>query len=245
MIFKLCPGIALIVALSALLCGPATARDAAEKRHEVDAGSFAIFVNGQRIATETFRIEQGATSSTATSEFKSESGQRTVQRAVLQITAAGELRRYEWHEISPGKAEITVEPADQFILERVIPNPPAKPAEQPFVLPASTMVLDDYFFSQREILVWRYLAEACGGKLQQCRPGRTSFGVLVPQQRTTTVVTLQYTGIEKVNVGRNERELRRISLKAAEEDEWILYLDSNLKLVRIDIPGQKSQVLRQ
>ena len=40
----------------------------------VDSGSFGVFVNGRRVATETFKIEQHAGGSMARSELKVEDG---------------------------------------------------------------------------------------------------------------------------------------------------------------------------
>ena len=32
-----------------------------------------------------------------------------------------------------------------------------KPAEQPFLMPSTTAILDNNFFVHREVLAWRYL----------------------------------------------------------------------------------------
>lgn len=214
------------------------------KSNTVDSGVFAISVNGQRIATESFQIQQSDTGSIATSEFKTERGDKSVQKSELQMTPAGDLRRYEWREISPGKAHLSVEPSDDFLMQQVTPNPPDRATQNPFVLPRSTMILDDYFFSHREILAWRYLAQACGGKLQQCRPGALQFGILVPQQRTPMMVTIEYAGPEKVTVAGKELQLNRLNMKT-EDADWQLYLDSNLKLIRIVVPSEQTEVVRQ
>jgi hypothetical protein len=216
-----------------------------DKPHVVDSGAFAIFVNGQRAGVETFHIEQGPGFSTATSEFKATIGEKAVQKAELQITAAGDLQRYEWRELSPGKAHILVEPSDQFILEHVVPNPPARPVDQPFLLPPATMILDDYFFSHREILLWRYLAVACAGNLQKCQPGRTSFGILIPSQHVPEMATLEYGGAEKVQTSAGEHSYSRFTLKVGDDPEWALYMDENFKLVRIVIASAKTEVVRE
>jgi hypothetical protein len=223
----------------------APALPAAEKPHTVDAGTFIVLVKGQRIATETFHIEQSATVNSASAEFKSESGEKAVQKAELQIAPTGDLRKYEWRELSPNKSQVVVEPSGEFLVERIIPDPPQRTIQQSFILPPSTVILDDYFFSQREILAWRYLAQVCGGKLEHCRPARTQFGVLVPRQRLTLTATLAYVGPEKVTVNGSERELNRINLKLGDDPEWALYLDANLKLIRIDIPAENTQVIRE
>src|SRR5947207_14031435 len=109
--------------------------------HMVDSRSFGVFINGRRVATETFSIQQNGTGSVATSEFKTETGaDPAIQSSELQLSAAGDLRKYQWKEISPGKAEAVVLPSDQFLMERSSNNPQAKQDEQPFLLPASTSI---------------------------------------------------------------------------------------------------------
>jgi len=240
-------GVALAVTvLLGALCPLGAARKPAEKTHSVDAGTFAVVVNGQQVATETFHLEQGASTSTLTSEFKSESGQKSAQKAELQLTAAGDLRQYEWQELSPEKAQIVVEPSDGIIVEHITPAPPAHPLQQPFMLPASTMILDDYFFSKREILLWRYLAQSCpNGKLEGCHPQRLQFGVLSPQQHAILMVTLEYAGAETIKLGDSERKLNRFNLQTEQDAPWALYVDSDVKLVRIEIPSEKTEVARQ
>jgi hypothetical protein len=224
------------LAATAAYAGPA-------KPRTVDSGTFGVFVRGQRVATENFQIQNSDAGSIATSEFKTQSGEKASHKTELQLTASGELRRYDWREITPGKAHLSIEPSEDFLLERIAPNPPEKASEHPFMLPRSSMVLDDYVFSHREILAWRYLAQACNGKLQDCHPGSLQFGVLVPQQRTSMLVTVEYVGPEKVTLGGKERELNRLNLKA-EDADWVLYLDGNLKLVRIAIPAEQTEVIR-
>jgi hypothetical protein len=236
----------LAIVLLSAFCPLWAAHKTVEKTKTVDAGTFTVVVNGQQVATETFRIEQGASASTVTSEFKSETGQKSAQKAVLQITPAGDLRQYEWQELSPDKAQITVEPSDGIILEHITPAPPAHPIQQPFVLPPSTMILDDYFFSQREVLLWRYLAQSCtNGKLEGCRPQRLQFGILAPQQHAVLMVTLEYAGPETVNVAGNQRTLNRFNLQTEQDPPWALYVDSDVKLVRIVIPSEKTVVERR
>jgi hypothetical protein len=214
----------------------------------VDTGSFSVLVNGQKVATESFSIEQSSSGSTATSQLREEgTGDKASQSSKMQLTASGDLIRYEWKESSPGKTQLEIVPNDQFLMERVTSNPGEKPAEQPFLLPASTVILDNNFFIHRELLAWRYLAQNCkqeNGKMQ-CLAGPTSFGTIVPQDRTSMRVTLEPVGNEKVQVRGAERELPRFNLKY-EGGEWALWLDANdhYKLVRIAIPSEKTEVVR-
>lgn len=233
---------ALVVAAVAASAAP---KGAEEKGREVDSGVFVVMVKGQQVATETFRIEQYGGYSAITSEFRAEEAAgKTAFRSVLQVLPSGELKHYEWREVSPGNAVLAVDPGDGLIYERITPNLPDKPSVQPLLLPLTTMVMDDYAFSHREVLAWRYLAQACNGELKDCRPPHADFGVLVPQQRSSMLVSVDYAGLDKVTIRGVERQLNRIDLKA-EEINWSLWLDADLKVVRIVIPGEKTEILRK
>jgi hypothetical protein len=213
----------------------------------VDSGSFGVFVNGQRVATETFSVQQVAGGSTATSQVKAEGGADPGQRSDLKISAGGDLVRYEWHDLGATKSELSVAPNDQFLVEHITMKAGEKASEQPFLMPSSTMVLDNNSFVQRELLAWRYLGSSCkpeNGKMQ-CPTTPAQFGVLVPQERTSMSVSLQLMGKEKVKIKGADRDLLKVSLKQ-ESGDWMLYLDDqdHFKLIRILVPGNSTEILR-
>lgn len=234
--------VACSVTLAVVLAAPLAW--AAQAKGNVDSGMFAVYVNRQQVATERFQIQQTGTGSTVISEFKLENGQqKSSQKAELQLTPMGDLRRYEWRELGPGKAHLEIEPSEDILIEQISPNPPEKTMKYPFMVARSTVVLDDYSFVQREILAWRYMAQACNGTLQGCKLAPLQFGALVPQQHAAALVTVQYAGLEKVQLGGKERELNRLNMKVDEVD-WILYLDGDLKLIRIVVPSAQTDVVR-
>jgi hypothetical protein len=214
-----------------------------ETSQSVDAGSFGIYVSGKRIATETFSVNQGPGGSLAKSQMKAEDG--GAQASELELGGAGELRHYEWHELSPGRAEATVSPNGEFLTEKLIPAPGEKPFEQPFLVGTTTSILDDFFFLHREILAWRYLASACTQEKGnfQCKGGKIQLGVLVPRQRASMLVSIQFVAREKVDIHGTMRELTKLSL-SSEAGDWWIWLDDSLKLIRIVIPAENTEVLR-
>jgi hypothetical protein len=212
----------------------------------VDSGSFGVFMNGKRVATETFSIHQGSTGSTVTSRFKTEANPDTAeQSSELQLTAAGELKSYEWKEISPGQSQATVLPSQDFLTERYGNSPTDKQHEQPFLLPASTSILDDYFFVQREVLAWKYFATSCkqekGGV--SCPKEKAQLGTLNAHSRASGLVNVQFSGREKIAIHGAEHELIRLDLKT-ESGDWTLWLDDQLKLQRIVDSGNTTEVVR-
>ncbi len=209
----------------------------------VDSGSFGVFVNRQRVATETFNIKQLPDGSITTSDIKIE-GSNQSQHSELQLSPSGTLIRYDWKETSGSeKGETTVTPSDQFIVERIKSGD--KYSEQPYLMPVSTAILDDYFFSQRELLLWRYLGSGCIKK-----PGETGcplepakYGFVIPRQRTSGLATISYIGKETVMLHGTAKELNKFSL-SSDFGDWLLYLDENNKLVRVLVPGEDTEVIR-
>ena len=202
----------------------------------VDSGSFGVFNGAHRVATETFSIKQDAEGSVVVSEFKSEQGeQKAAQSSELQLTGSVNLRHYQWKELIPDTIEATVEPNDTFLIERVSTAPNQKPRDQNFLLPASTSILDDYFFIQREVLAWKFLATVCKQEKAGlgCPPNqRAQFGTLNPHARSSMLVSIEFTGKDKVMVRGTERELSRFMLRS-ETGDWAIWLDDTFKVVRL------------
>ena len=234
--------IACIVAAVVLLAGLNAPAGEKDQGKVVDSGSFGIFVSGRRVATETFQITEKPEGSLARSEFKLADGSSS-QSADLHLLPSGDLRRYEWRDENP-KAQVVVELKNEFLVEQVTMGDAAKPTEIPFLLSASTSVLDDNFFVHRQILAWKYLASGCAPgtvTAQGCVYQRTQFGVIVPQQQRPQVISVEYAGKDKLPGG--ERELRRFKLEV-EGVEWTLWLDEHHKMVRVLVASQNIEVLR-
>jgi hypothetical protein len=241
---KLVRVVAILAGL--MLAVPAYAKEK-QSVEVVDSGSFGVYTSGHRVATETFSIKKGAEGTLVSSEFKSEQGeQKAVQSSELDLTPSVELRRYEWKELSPEKTGATVVPNDTFLIERFGDNQNEKQHEQNFLLPASTTILDDYFFVQREVLAWKYLASACRhdkGALQCPVKQKTQFGTLNPHARSSMSVSIEFIAREKLTLGSAEREFSRFLLRS-ETGDWAFWLDDQFKLVRLLADGQGTEVVR-
>ena len=221
-----------------------------EKDHEgqqVDAGSFGVFMSGHRVGTETFSIYQSNNGSVIKSEFKTENDpNQAVQESVMQLTSTGDIRRYEWKELSPEKAESVVIPNDQFLTQKWTSGPQDKPHEQPYLLSPSTSILDDYFFIHREVLVWRFLAVTCKqekGMVQCPIKQRAQFGTMDPRQHSSAPLSAEFLGREKMNFKGSQQEFNKIGFKT-EVGSWQLWLDNEYKVIRIVIEGDNTEVIR-
>jgi hypothetical protein len=238
------------MALFCLVLAAATAapkEPSKETGTPVDSGSFGVFMNGKRVATETFSIEQTSQGSVINSLFKTEQGQEQAsQSSELRLNANGELRRYEWKELSPGKTQAVVMPKDDFIMESVTHHPGDKAEEQPFMVPASTSILDDYFFVQREVLAWKFLALGCRqqkGEVQCPKDQKTHFGALNPHGRSALSVSMEFSGNEKLTIRGAEHDVSHYLLKS-DSGDWSLWLDDHNKLLRILMAGDNTEVVR-
>jgi hypothetical protein len=242
---RFCLLLLILAAISAVSAG-AEAKPTGDDGALVDSGSFGIFVKGRRVATESFHVYQNQQGSLTHSELKVEDGSTTIGQVTdLYLDPVGNLRSYKWSETSPGKASAVVEPDNQFLIQHIYKSPGEKAIDQPFLLSPATVILDDYFFIHRELLVWRYLGAGChlaGGKMD-CRLGKTQFPVLIPRQHISTLVYLEYLGLDQVKFKGKMRDLHRFRLDL-EDGSWYLWLDDSHHLVRILISSQNTEVLR-
>lgn len=240
------PAIAFVLTLAGSTLTHAADKKNPPKPQNVDSGTFGIFVKGQRVANETFTVQQQNDASVIKSQLKELIGSDPIsQKSDLEITGKGALLRYDWSQSSGGS--LSVFPDNEFLKERISNAPGAKPAEQAFLMPATSSILDNNFFIHREVLVWRYLAADCtpenGGLKCPKDPGE--FGVLVPQDRTSMHIRLELVGKEKVSIRGTERELLRLNLKG-ENFEWALWVDDKdqFKLIRALISADNTEVIR-
>jgi len=221
-----------------------------EKEHEgknVDSGSFGVFQNGHRVGTETFSIYQTSNGSVIQSEFKTENAPTpAVQTSEMQLTASGDIRRYEWNELSPEKAESVVLPNDDFLTQKWRTGPQQKEQEQPYLLPASTSILDDYFFIHREVLAWKFLGAACKqekGQVQCPLKQRAQFGTMNPHQHSSAPLSAEFLGREKVSLKGGQQDLIKLELKN-DAGTWQLWLDDQFKVMRMSVVGENTEVVR-
>ena len=216
------------------------------KAQVVDAGSFGIFVNGKRIGTETFHIEQGADVSVATSTIKVDEGAtRAEQSSEMRIEPNGNLRSYTWRSTAPVKEESIVEPNEEFLVEHITFSDQRK-QNVPYLLPLATVILDDNFFSHREILLWRYLASGCEMKDNQFRCIKTAFGVLVPRQHISGNATVELAGQEKIMVKGVQKELARVKVDN-DGVEWVLWVtdaEEHYKVMKMAVPASNVEIVR-
>ena len=220
-----------------------------EKEHEgklIDSGSFGVFQSGHRVGTETFSIYQTDGGSVVQSEFKTENAPvEAVQTSELQLTANGNIRRYDWKELSPERAESAVVPNEDFLNQRWSLGED-KGQEQPYLMPPSTSILDDYFFIQREVLAWKFLAASCKqekGQVQCPLKQRSQFGILNPHEHSSGQLSAEFLGREKLTLKSGQQDLIKLELKD-DAGTWQLWLDDQFKVMRLSVVGENTVVDR-
>lgn len=239
----------LFLLITLFTCAIAALAAAKEKEHEgtkIDAGSFGVFQNGHRVGTETFSIYQTSGGSVVESEFKTENAPVVaVQTSEMRLESNGDIRRYDWKELSPDKAQSTVLPNDDFLTQKWSTGE-EKEHEQPYLLSAKTSILDDYFFVHREVLAWKFLGASCKqdkAGLQCPLKQRAQFGTLNPHQHASAAMSAEFLGREKINLKSGPQDLLKVELKN-DAGTWQLWLDDQFKVMRLSIVGDNTEVER-
>ena len=213
----------------------------------IDEGSFAVFQSGQRVATEDFTIRQLAANSLTSAHLRLESGNSggmLEQTSDLALLPDGSLSRYEWKQLSPVRRSATVEPSDQVLVMHTVSG--GKTTDHSFFLTPATFILDDYVFSSREVLLWRYLSTSCRQRStgDGCDLIRARFPILVPRRNTSGEVYVEFKGYDDTPLNGRPQHLRHF-LMQTDGPDWHLWLDEKHKLLRISIPDSNIEVLRQ
>lgn len=213
----------------------------------VDSGTFSILVNGRRAAAENFKIEQSNVGNTISSELKyGAGGQEITQTAQMDFALNGDLKRYSWKENSASKGSVTVEPqSDGYLLTRTQDASMTEPKDSQHPLAPSTAILDDNLYSQLQVIVWKYLAISCGANTtgSGCATAPYKMPVFNPHIRESTLVTLTYKGAMKMKLNGVQGEYHLLEMEA-ENGKWQIYLNHDKKLVRVLIPSENIEVLR-
>lgn len=209
----------------------------------VDSGSFGIFLNGKRVGTEKFSIEQDADLGIISAELRVDDGStKAEQHSEMRVAPDGKLKIYKWQSMVPDHEESVVEAKDDFLVEHLTAADQKK-QDVPYILPLTTVILDDNFFSHREVLLWRYLQTGCELKNGNRDCGPSHFGALVPQQHIAINTTVELLGRDKTTINGVEKELNKFKLDA-DGVPWFLWMEDNYKVLKMTIPSGNIEVVR-
>jgi hypothetical protein len=197
-----------------------------------DKGKFRITVNGQLVGKEEFQIGPSGGNWVAHGSAQVQTPQGTSHvTGTLNIRSDGSPQRYEWSTEGAKKAAATV------VFEGVTANialrlDGAKPFTQQFTFNSPrVVVLDNNLYHQYSILAYLY---------DWGKKGVQSFSVLVPQEMTPGMVTMESLGKQS---GGGSAQLDELRVKT-EDNEIDLFLDGP-KLMRVLAPSANAEIVRE
>ncbi|MGA8038167.1 MAG: hypothetical protein WA823_07760 [Candidatus Acidiferrales bacterium] len=196
-----------------------------------DKGKFKILVNGQVMGKEEFEI--GSSGGNWLAHGNSEI---TTPQGVTKVTGTltarpdGTPEHYDWSTQGAKKASAAIAfNADVATAELHMDG--SRPYTQQFTFNSPMVViLDDNMYHQYQILAALYDME---------KKGPQTFAVLVPQELTPGVVTVDSLGKQDVD----NKKMEELRVKT-EDNEIDLYLDGN-KLMRLVAPAANAEVVRE
>jgi len=196
-----------------------------------EKGKFKIFVNGQQVGKEEFEIGSSGADWTVrgNSEIQSPQGNTHVS-GTLNLKADGTPVHYQWAMQGPKKASAEIA-FKGTVADVELHLEGARPYTQQFTFNSpQVVVLDNNLYHQYVVLARLY---------DWNKKGSQSFAVLVPQEMTPGIVTVDSLG--KQDVGGAKLEELRVKTEDLELD---LYLDGQ-KLVRIVAPSSSAEIIRE
>ncbi len=198
-----------------------------------DKGKFAIQLNGQTVGQEAFDISPagGGWATHSTTDLKPPDSPATRVTGTLTMQPDGAPISYQWSSqaektngahilFANGVAKITLEMQG------------ARPFEQDLIFGTPLIaVLDNNLYFQYAVLARVY---------DWTKRGTQNLPVLIPQDLTPGSITIESTGT--ANAGGKSYEGLRVTTS---DLEVLLYLDSNHRLMRLEVPAAKVSVFRE
>ncbi len=213
--------------------GPAQRKAAAPRRFAPDKAKLKILLDGQPVGAEEFEIAASGdawTAKGATELHVPEGGSARVT-ATLQLRGDGSPKSYEW--TSQGEKKNGARIAFEGGVAKIqLEMEGAKPFQQELTFGTPMVaVLDNNLYHHYEVLARVY---------DWNKKGAQTFPVLIPQDLTPGSIVVEATGSQAVD-GKSYEGLR----VATSDLEVLLYLDSNRRLMRLEVPSSKVSVVRE
>jgi hypothetical protein len=198
-----------------------------------DKGKFTIKLDGQTVGHEEFEIAPtgGGWLAKGTSEIKPPDGTSSKVTGTLTLQSDGAPISYDWSS----QAEKTNGAHIIFangIAKISLAVQGARPFEQDLTFNSPLVaVLDNNLYHQYAVLARVY---------DWSKRGAQSLPVLIPQELTPGTITVESTGSATLDGKTYE------GLKITTSDlEILLRLDSNHRLMRLEVPAAKVSVIRE
>ena len=199
-----------------------------------DKGKFRILQQGNEVGTEDFSLAPSGNAWLLEDEtiIRVPGGVEMRSSGQLRITADGAPQHYAWSSQGAKKASGTVE-FDKVTAKTTVNVPGAKqPGQQDFTFTSPRIaVLDNNLYEQYAVL----------GRIYDWNmKGTQSFPVLIPQDATPGTIDLE--ALDEKSVDGANLEVLRVH---STDLEIQLYFDAKFRLIRLEVPAAKVEILRQ
>ncbi len=211
---------------------PGQKKTAAQPRFAPDKARLKILLDGQPVGSEEFEIGASGDAWIAkgSTELRLPDGSNARVSATLQLRGDGSPKSYEW--TSQGEKKNGARIAFEGGVAKIqLEMEGAKPFQQELTFGTPMVaVLDNNLYHHYGILARVY---------DWTKRGAQTFPVLIPQDLTPGSITAEASGSQAVD-GKSYEGLR----VATSDLEVLLYLDSNHRLMRLEVPASKVSVVR-
>ena len=198
-----------------------------------DKGKFKILLDGKSIGLEEFEIfpSGGGWVAKGTTHLAPEGSPPTTITGNLTLQADGAPISYDWSS-QADKANGAKILFTNGVAKMTIQMQGAHPFEQDLTFNSPlVIVLDNNLYYQYAVLAHIY---------DWSRRGTQTFSVLIPQELQPGTITVDWAGAVSAEGKAYE------GLKVVTSDlEVILFLDSNHRLMRLEVPSAKAAVVRE
>jgi hypothetical protein len=229
---RFAPAIFLVILLFAFVQAQAQKKDSAGTLLQPDKGKFSVVLDGKTIGHEDFEIAPTGAGWLArgTTTLKSDKGAETKVSGNLTLQPDGSPVAYDWSAQTDKTNGAHILFANS-IAKITLQMQGAQPFEQDLTFASPLIVvLDNNLYYQYAVLARLY---------DWSKRGTQQLPVLIPQELTPGMITLESTG--SASSGGKSYEGLRVTSTDLEID---LLLDTNHKLMRLEVPSAKVSVVR-
>jgi hypothetical protein len=222
-----------IAMVDALLVHADQKKGAAGSVFTNDKGKLKILLDGKQIGREEFEIAPsgGAWVAKGTTHLSVEGAPATTVTGTLTLQPDGVPTSYDWTSQADKTNGAQVLFANG-VAKMTIQMQGAHPFEQDLTFNSPRiLVLDNNLYYQYIVLARVY---------DWNKRGTQTFSVLIPQQLTPGSLTVDWAGAVSAE-GKSYEGLKVVT----SDLEIILYLDTNHRLMRLEVPSSKAAIVRE
>ena len=222
-----------IAMVDALLVHADQKKGAAGSVFTNDKGKLKILLDGKQIGREEFEIAPsgGAWVAKGTTHLSVEGAPATTVTGTLTLQPDGVPTSYDWTSQADKTNGAQVLFANG-VAKMTIQMQGARPFEQDLTFNSPhILVLDNNLYYQYIVLARVY---------DWNKRGTQTFSVLIPQQLTPGSLTVDWAGAVSAE-GKSYEGLKVVT----SDLEIILYLDTNHRLMRLEVPSSKAAIVRE